>query len=60
MADYTVAANTFGRLIDRVRSYGGGIDWASAPGDGTLNPPAVVDGTVFATGLHGTLWAFTP
>lgn len=29
-------------------------------GGSVLSPPAVVDGTFFAAGLDGTLWAFTP
>ncbi len=60
IAGDTVLAATSSGLVDGVRSYSGGLIWSYATGDGVLSPPAVVDGTVFAAGLHGTLWAFTP
>jgi len=42
-----------------VRTYGS-IVWGYATGGGPLRPPALVDGTFYAAGLGGSLWAFTP
>jgi outer membrane protein assembly factor BamB len=58
MAGNTVLAATNG-LVEGVRTFGELI-WSYGTKDGLLRPPAVVNGTFFATGQNGTLWAFTP
>jgi outer membrane protein assembly factor BamB len=57
----TALATTSSGLVEGVRDFmAGSFVWAYAPSDGTLSPPAVVDGTFFVAGQNGTLWAFTP
>jgi eukaryotic-like serine/threonine-protein kinase len=46
-------------LMKGARTFGQWEFWYN-PGDGQLQPPAVVNGTLFLTGQSGTLWAFTP
>ena len=46
-------------LVNGVRTFPE-LAWSYDPGDGNLLPPAVVNGTFFAAGQRGTLWAFTP
>jgi outer membrane protein assembly factor BamB len=61
VADGTVVAATSGGLVQGVRAYGKPIGvWTYDTRDGALSPPAVVDGTVYAAGHDGALWAFTP
>ena len=48
-----------GGLAEGVRTFPE-LTWYYGPGDGTLLPPAVVNGTFFVAGQQGTLWAFTP
>jgi len=46
-------------LVEGVRTYPE-LVWTYGLSDGTMPPPALVNGTVFAAGQNGTLWAFTP
>lgn len=46
-------------LVESVRTYGSFV-WSYATDGGLLRPPAVVDGTFYAAGRGGILWAFTP
>ena len=48
-----------GGLAEGVRTFPE-LTWSYGPDDGNLLPPAVVNGTFFVAGQHGTLWAFTP
>jgi eukaryotic-like serine/threonine-protein kinase len=60
IAGNTVLATTSSGLAEAVRNYGGTLVWSYATGGSALGPPAVVNGTLYAAGLQGTLWAFTP
>jgi outer membrane protein assembly factor BamB len=46
-------------LMEGVRTFPE-LVWSYGLDDGTMLPPAVVNGTFFAAGQQGTLWAFTP
>ena len=59
IAGDAVLVTTSSGLVGCVRTYGS-IVWGYATGGGPLRPPALVDGTFYAAGLGGTLWAFTP
>jgi outer membrane protein assembly factor BamB len=48
-----------GGLAEGVRTFPE-LVWSYDMGDGNVLPPAVVNGTFFASGQQGTLWAFTP
>lgn len=60
IAGDAVLTTTSSGLAEGVRDYGGTLVWDYATGNSALRPPAVVDGTCYAAGLQGTLWAFTP
>jgi outer membrane protein assembly factor BamB len=60
MAGNTILATTSSGLVEGARNYHNGFVWSYATGGGVLSAPAMVDGVFYATGLNGTLWAFTP
>jgi outer membrane protein assembly factor BamB len=60
IAGDTVLATTSTGLVEGVRDSGGSLVWSYAAGSSALSPPAVANGTFYAAGLQGTLWAFTP
>jgi hypothetical protein len=59
IAGNAILATTSSGLLEGVRTFGS-IVWGYATRGRLLRPPALVDGTFFAAGLGGTLWAFTP
>jgi eukaryotic-like serine/threonine-protein kinase len=59
IAGSAVLVTTSSGLVGCLRTYGS-LAWEYATDGRLLRPPAVVDGTFFAAGLGGTLWAFTP
>lgn len=59
IAGNAILATTSSGLVEGVRTFGS-IVWDYATNGRLLTPPALVDGTFFAAGLGGTLWAFTP
>jgi outer membrane protein assembly factor BamB len=54
-----ILVTTSSGLVECVRTFGS-IVWDYAAGSKRLSPPALADGTFFAGGAGGTLWAFTP
>ena len=59
IAGNAILVTTSSGLVEGVRTFGS-IVWGYATNGKLLRPPALVDGTFFAAGLGGTLWAFTP
>ena len=59
IAGNAILATTSPGLLEGVRTFGS-VVWGCATRGRLLRPPALVDGTFFAAGLGGTLWAFTP
>jgi outer membrane protein assembly factor BamB len=63
IAGSTALVTTSSGLVEAMRIYGLRnylVVWTYATAAGVLSPPAVVDGTMFASAQHGNLWAFTP
>jgi serine/threonine-protein kinase len=54
-----VLVTTSSGLVRCVRTFGSTV-WDYATDGMSLRPPALADGTFFAAGVGGTLWAFTP
>jgi outer membrane protein assembly factor BamB len=59
IAGNAILVTTSSGLVECVRTFGS-IVWDYATGGRPLMPPALVDGTFYAAGRGGTLWAFTP
>lgn len=59
IAGDAILVTTSSGLVEGVRTYNS-IVWGYAAGRTLLRPPALVDGTFYAAGGNGVLWAFTP
>jgi eukaryotic-like serine/threonine-protein kinase len=59
IAGDAILVTTSSGLVEAVRTHGSFV-WSYATDGRLLRPPALVDGTFYAAGRGGTLWAFTP